>query len=232
MSKDRDKQIQLISNKARKSYLKQYPSLAHLRDDIKNAAVLGVVKAIDHLNRSGKPIDDAYLMKAAKRSISDTVNELGDQLPIPRSSKKLAERNGSQIDTTLVDRLPADFDIEDRRGPSLMSQVIECCANDTERTIVKMLDAEYNQRQIAKYLQVDFRRVSEIIQTIKQRFDNDEDGSDDEPYVRVRRVYDGKCHCGAPVESRYAIDDGRCENCMAIASQRFSGRSQRVRVSA
>jgi hypothetical protein len=221
----------ILVNKAVKNIIKRHPNLGYLADDLRAAGKLGLLDGINKAESAGQSISDAALMKRIKGAIYDTVQELSDALPIPRSSKRLAAKNGQTIDPTFVDKLPADFDIEDRRAPSLMSQVSECCATTTEKAIVTMLGAGYNQRQIATRLQTDFRRVNEIIQTIKQRFDDDEDGID-EPYIPVPKGRDGKCRCGQlPARWNYGNDD-RCEECYADDSQRWNGRSQRVRVTA
>jgi hypothetical protein len=92
-----------------------------------------------------------------------------------------------------------------------------------------MLGEGYNQRQIGTHLQTDPRRVSEMLQTIKQRVKNGEDGIDEE-YVPVPKGRDGKCRCGEPV-ARWSNAE-TCESCFGDDAQRFHGRSQRVRVTA
>lgn len=230
---DRDKLIvskKVVANKAAKSYINQFPELGHLKSDLQSAAMLGVVKAVDHLLTQGKAIDDAYLMVAAQRAILTTVDELGDTLRVPRSSKKLAAKNGVKIDQTFVGSLPADYDcVDDRGGPSLMCQVNDACRTDTERTIVSMLSQGYTQRQIATHLQSDPRRISEQFQKIKQRVRNGEDGIDEE-YIPVPKSPNGKCRCGKPPARWNYGNDDRCEDCYADDSFRFHGRSQRVKV--
>ena len=210
----------ILANKAVSNFLKRYPSLGYLRKDLQSAAKLGLM---DGINRCS---DDAALMKRIKGAISDTVQELSDGLPIPKSSKRLARKNGIEINPEFVDRLPAGFDIVDDRGSTLLTQVLECCRDDQERTIVRMLAGNWAQREIAEHLKLDFRRVSEAVAIIKRRFDDDEDGSD-EPYTKTKQGTNGHCRCGQSV-ARWT-NATTCESCYAEDAQKFHGRSQRAK---
>lgn len=218
---------EVIVNRAVKTYLSRYPSLEHLRQDLKQSGTLGLIEGVQHLIAKNKPADDdAYLTKCVQNAILNAVQEIGNALPIPRSSKSLARKNGFKIAPTFVNPLPAAFDKADC-GASLRSQLLECCSTDEEKQIVQLLGAGFSQQEIAKQLNRDFRRISETIQSLRKRFESDEDGTDsDEPYRPVNKGKNGKCRCGKPT-ARWSNAE-RCENCEADDYHRFDGRSRRV----
>lgn len=208
------------------AYLKRHPRLTHLRADLRSAGMIGLIQGIDRLSDSIQDADK-YLAKCILGALANCVaNE--NTIRIPARTRGRAKKAGRPIPSIFCRPLPEKL-VDSRLGDPL-NAVLECCRDDRERLIIRMLAAGHTQQQVAASIRVNQSRISQILKAIEQRYVSDDPGSDELPATCARKIGPSTiCGCGQPV--RFA-NENRCEDCWSLDQQRFHGRSQRVNTTA
>jgi len=145
--------ISLVDN-----HIRQFPFLAHLRDDLTSAGFTGLVSAVNQLMTeydSDRGNVNDYIVTAIMNEIYLTV-EAETTIPIPHATqyRKAAAGNKIKPMTAVVltlencpgDDMEASFDMRDL--------IESCCETDKDRTFVEMREAGYTLKEIAAALGV------------------------------------------------------------------------------
>ena len=140
-------------------FIRLFPQVAHLRDDLTSAAFLGLVKAVNGMARGCK-IKDVKKWDAACYMGTWINRELGrlieDETPIrvPHTSKDRANAQGQELPLPVVQyEIPERFEVPSYETELEMRDLIEsCCACEKERTFVAMKEAGHTFAEIAEAL--------------------------------------------------------------------------------
>ena len=137
-------------------FIRCFPEIAHLRDDLTSAAFIGLVKAVNKMaaGRGPRKKDSS----APADFIGMWINrELGrlieDETPIhvPHESDRLAKQKDEPIDPPVVcNVIPERFGVPSYEEEMETRDLIQsCCTCDEERTFVAMREAEHTLNKIA-----------------------------------------------------------------------------------
>jgi hypothetical protein len=138
------------------SFIRCFPGIAHLRDDLTSAAFTGLVKAVNQM------VEGCQIKQPDNWNPTDCIGawinrELGrlveDETPIrvPHTSKKRAKTRGRDLNPpTVCNAIPERFEIPSYEKELETRDLIEsCCTCDEERTFVVMREAGYTLVEIA-----------------------------------------------------------------------------------
>jgi RNA polymerase sigma factor (sigma-70 family) len=209
-----------------RSYLRRNPTMRHLRNDLHSAGTIGLLKGIDRL--APKMPDDAYLMTCIQGCFPEAVSH-EQTIRIPTRTHDARKKLGKPIEPIFCG--PLSDRIEDPNTANTLTAILECCRNDRERNIIRLRAAGLAQHEIASELDVSQARVSQVIDEIEWRFVCDDEQGSDEPFIKPIRECGTSttCECGQPVKF---TNENRCEDCYALAQQKYHGRSQRIKTAA
>lgn len=216
---------QPLIGRAVKTFLRKNPTFGYLKDDLRSEAQIALIKAIDHGHD-----DDSHIVRSILSHLSATIDLEANAIRIPASTRREAKRNGNELEPIKCESL-SEYHTDtlvDPRSHSI-TDVLECCKDAREREIVRMRAAGFKKLEIANTFGVHPGRITHILKQIEKRYGSDDDLSSDEPYIKVPQGTATHCRCGQPIEHRFC-NEGRCEDCFAIDSQRFDGKSRRVNV--
>jgi RNA polymerase sigma factor (sigma-70 family) len=141
------------------SFLRCFPHLAHLRDDLVSAGCVGLVRAVNQMAkgcrirkpRNWTPTD--HIGTAIYRKFGELIE---DESPIrvPHTSKDRARADGEELTVPpVVNEIPERFEVPAYERESETRDLIEsCCTCDAERKFVAMREAGYTYVEIAKAL--------------------------------------------------------------------------------
>ncbi len=137
-------------------FIRLFPQVAHLRDDLTSAAFLGLVKAVNGMAQ-GCEIKDVRKWDAACYMGTWINRELGrlveDENPIrvPHTSKDRANAQGQELPLPSVQYdIPERFEIPSYEKELAMRDLIEsCCTCEEQRTFVAMREAGHTLVEIA-----------------------------------------------------------------------------------
>jgi hypothetical protein len=141
------------------SFLRCFPHLVHLRDDLVSAGCVGLVRAVNQMARGCRirkpknwnPTD--HMGTAIYRKFSELIE---DESPIrvPHTSKDRARSEGEELEVPpVVNEIPERFEVPSYERESETRDLIEsCCDCEEERTFVAMREAGHTFVEIAKAL--------------------------------------------------------------------------------
>lgn len=157
-------------------FIRQYPEIAYLRDDLTSAAFVGLVKAVNKM-AAGKgprktncsaPVE--FMGMWINRELAEFVDS-ETTIRLPARSKYRAQAEGRELTPPTVVN-----DISERcASPSYQRDVeirdlIEfCCTSDTERTFVAMRREGHTLAEIAKAFGTPVHTVSNMKRKLKAR---------------------------------------------------------------
>jgi hypothetical protein len=158
------------------SFIRCFPEISHLRDDLTSAAFTGLVKAV---NRMAKGTARKYKGNWNPTDcIGSWINrELGrlveDEMPIrvPHESDRLAEKNGEPITPpTVCNVVPERFEVPSYEKELEMRDLIyACCTSEKERTFVAMREAGHSFAKIAAAIKMSPPSVSRLKKKLAAR---------------------------------------------------------------
>jgi len=141
------------------SFLRCFPHLVHLRDDLVSAGCVGLVRAVNQMAkgcrirkpRNWNPTD--YMGTAIYRKFSELIE---DESPIrvPHTSKDRARAEGEELEVPgVVNKKSERLEMPSYEGEFETRDLIElCCTCDEERTFVAMRKAGHTFVEIANAL--------------------------------------------------------------------------------
>jgi len=140
------------------NHIKQFPFLAHLRDDLTSAGFTGLVSAVNQLATDYNPergdFKD-YIATAVLNEIYQTA-EAETTIPIPHVTQWRKSAAGNKIKPMTAVVIPLEScPCDDMETSFDMRDLIEsCCLNQKDRTFVEMREAGYTLKEIAEALEV------------------------------------------------------------------------------
>jgi len=138
------------------SFIRCFPGVAHLRDDLTSAAFTGLVKAVNQmaegraLKYEGNWTPTDYIGTWINRELGRLIE---DETPIrvPHTSKDRASAQGQEVPIPIVQHdIPERFEVPSYEKELEMRDLIEsCCTCNEERTFVAMREAGHTLVEIA-----------------------------------------------------------------------------------
>ena len=159
------------------SFVRRYPQLEHLRDDLHSAGFVGLVKAVN---------------KMAEHKEPSKVNPTGYiSVAITHEFVKLAQKEAVHSGIELADSPEIDMDLADdvpEVSHSIPESVVDtnqseatelfelrdllqsCCESDEERTLLRMREEGCSDREIAEALNMSRTSIQRLRKELEQRF--------------------------------------------------------------
>jgi RNA polymerase sigma factor (sigma-70 family) len=141
------------------SFVRCFPEVAYLRDDLTSAAFVGLTKAVNKMAMRKGPRSAApsaptdFIGMWIDRELRElTVSET--TIHIPPRSKYRALAKGKELKTPVVQHdIPERFEVPSYQKQLEDRDLLEsCCVCDEERTLLAMWLAEHTDAEIAKAL--------------------------------------------------------------------------------
>ena len=140
------------------SFLRCFPGVAHLRDDLTSAAFVGLTKAVNQM-AEGKAVKYEGNWNPTD-CIGAWINrELGELIEAeglvpPHTSQHRAHAQGKELAVpTVIYAAHERFEVaSDEEELETRDLIASCCTCDEERTVVAMREAGRTQKQIAAVL--------------------------------------------------------------------------------
>lgn len=158
------------------SFIRCFPEIAHLRDDLTSAAFVGLVKAVNKM-AAGKgprkrapsaPVDfmGMWINRELGRLVEDETT-----IRVPHTSKARARSDGKVVTPpTIVNDVPERCAVPSyQKGVELRDLIETCCTNEAERRFIVMRRAEHTLAAIAKALGVPTHTISNLQRKLKGR---------------------------------------------------------------
>ena len=159
------------------SFIRRYPQLEYLRDDLHSAGFLGLVKAVNKMAEHEEPLKvnpTGYISVA----ITNEFVKLATKEAV-HSGIELAD--APEIDMDLVDDVPeVSHSIPESVVDTKQSAAIElfelrdllqsCCESDKERALIRMREEGRSDREIAETLNMPRPSVQRLRKELEERF--------------------------------------------------------------
>jgi len=158
------------------SFIRCFPEVDHLRDDLTGAAFVGLVKAVNKM-AAGKgprkrapsaPVDfiGMWINRELGRLVEDE-----SFVRVPHTSKDRARTDGQElIPPTICNDIPERFAVPSCQKDLEIRELIEaCCTSEAERTFVAMRREGHTLAEIAKALGTPVHTVSNLQRKLKAR---------------------------------------------------------------
>ena len=138
------------------SFIRCYPGVTHLRDDLTSAAFIGVTKAVNQIAEGNalkyegnwNPTDciGTWINRELGRLVEDEA-----PIRVPHTSKDRACAEGEKLKAPVViNHIPERFEVPSYERELEMRDLIEsCCTCEEERTFVAMREAGHSYAEIA-----------------------------------------------------------------------------------
>jgi len=138
-------------------YIRKHPEAAHLRDDLRSAGYVGLVQAVGAMARHRDPENSnptGYMSVAIRREISRFAdNEATISIP-DRTQREARKGNRPLVAPAVRQGIPKSLADS---GPDAAQKLAEtrdlldsCCQSEDDRTILRMREEGYADRDIAK----------------------------------------------------------------------------------
>jgi len=159
------------------SFVRRYPQLEYLRDDLHSAGFLGLVKAVNKMAEHEEPskVNPTGYISVA---ITNELVKLATKEAV-HSGIELAD--APEIDMDLVDDVPeVSHSIPESVVDTKQSAAIElfelrdllqsCCESDKERALIRMREEGRSDREIAETLNMPRPSVQRLRKELEERF--------------------------------------------------------------
>ncbi len=148
------------------NYVRQYPHLAYLRDDMTSAGFVGLVRAVGQLPEEydpelGEP--GGYIVPAVTREILQMI-EAENMIRIPHTTQYENTANGKRIKPlTPCTATLETFTCDSEEALFEMRDLIQsCCRCPEERVFVEMREAGYSVKEIAEALKLSIPKTYRV----------------------------------------------------------------------
>jgi len=138
------------------SFIRCFPGMSHLRDDLTSAALTGLVKAVNKLaaGKGPRSTDLSAPVEFIGMWINRELRQLLESesvIHLPARSKYRARAEGEELKAPVVcNVIPERFEVPSYEKELEMRDLIEsCCTCAEERTFVAMREAAYTLAEIA-----------------------------------------------------------------------------------
>ena len=159
------------------SYVRRYPQLEHLRDDLHSAGFVGLVKAVNKMAEHKEPskvnptgyisvaITHEFVKLAKKEAVHSGI-ELADTPEIDMDASGDVPEVSHNIPESVVDtNQSATTELLELRD---MLQT--CCQSEEERTLLRMREEGYSDRDIAETLNMPHTTTYTLRKELEERF--------------------------------------------------------------
>ena len=158
------------------SYIRCYPNVAYLRDDLHSAGFVGLVQAVNKMAEHDQPNNvnpTGYVSVAITREIArlaENESAMGlTSIPEPAdgpSSDDDVPEVGHNVPESII-----DVNASAAQGLFELRDLIEsCCETDEERTLIRMREEGYADRDIAEALKMPHTAAYTLRKELEQRF--------------------------------------------------------------
>jgi hypothetical protein len=152
-------------------FLSYFPQYSYLEGDLMGEGLLGLVEAVDVIQRNEAPgVNPTGLIALRIKWHLGTAVEQGQDIHLPRTSRRRGEARGEPV--TPCKRVEAMLDALPSTETSLadLKECIEtCCWTDTEKEIVRLRELGSTDQEIAGYLGLPMTTVYMLRQGIYAR---------------------------------------------------------------
>ena len=139
------------------SFVRCFPGITHLRDDLASAAFTGLVKAVNKMAAGEGPRSTApsapldFIGMWINRELGELV-ESETTIRLPARSKYRARAQGNELSSpTVCNVIPERFAVPSYEKELEMRDLIDaCCTCDEERTFVAMREAGHTYAEVGK----------------------------------------------------------------------------------
>lgn len=168
----------LVGNKVN-AFIRGHPQAGHLRDDLRSAGYIGLVQAVNAMDKHENPENPnptGYLSIAIHREIKRLAD--GEALiSVPDRTQRDARKENRQIKAPTVHQgIPKSFDDQKQDSPleviELRDLLDSCCESDDERTILRMREEGYSDRNIADAIGLSHTTTYMMRRELEKRFQN------------------------------------------------------------
>lgn len=168
----------LVGNKVN-AFIRGHPQAGHLRDDLRSAGYIGLVQAVNAMDKHENPENPnptGYLSIAIHREIKRLAD--GEALiSVPDRTQRDARKENRQIKAPTVHQgIPKSFDDQKQDSPleviELRDLLDSCCESDDERTILRMREEGYSDRDIADAIGLSHTTTYMMRRELEKRFQN------------------------------------------------------------
>ena len=133
------------------SFIRAFPNVKHLRDDLTSAGFLGLTGAVNALAAGLQANNPTFYL--AKSIVTEIGKALEDETPIrvPYTSRRRAQEADEPLVPPIVQNvIPERFEVPSYEKELEMRDLIEsCCTCNEERTFVAMREAGHTLVEIA-----------------------------------------------------------------------------------
>jgi len=137
------------------AFIRSFPSIAHLRDDLVSAGCVGLVKAVNKMARGEGPrITDPdaptdFIGMWMNRELGVLV-DAEHTIRLPARAKYRARANGQELEAPEgCNAIPERFEVPSYQEELEIRDLIDsCCAGEDERTLVAMREAGHTLVEI------------------------------------------------------------------------------------
>ena len=166
----------LVGNKVN-AFIREYPEAAHLRDDLRSAGYIGLVQAVNAMDKHENPENanpTGYLSIAIHREIKRFADSEA-VISVPDRTQRDARKKNRQIKAPAVHQgIPkssADQKQDSQREVIELRDLLDsCCESDDERTILRMREEGYSDREIAEAIGLSHTTTYMMRREMEKRF--------------------------------------------------------------
>jgi hypothetical protein len=161
------------------SFIQRNPQLAHLRDDLHSAGFTGLVQAV---NKTAEGSDianpNSYISVAISREIAKLAEKeavhIGIELVNLLERDPLADTESADSVPEVSHNIPESVVDTNRSAVTELSELRDliesCCETDEERTLIRMREEGYADRDIADALSMPHTAAYTLRRELEQRF--------------------------------------------------------------
>lgn len=165
------------------NHLRQFPEMAFYRDDITSAALVGLIKAVDAMQKKGFKKDanpTGYIAATIENHITECIDE-NTTIVVPHRTQKRARDEGKPIERPkFVSAKDSEkhfatlLDADENAAFDLEEEIKACCQDESDLKIVSMRKEGYTDSEIAETIgmsgqQAISRRRAKIFERLKVR---------------------------------------------------------------
>jgi RNA polymerase sigma factor (sigma-70 family) len=158
-------------------YLRRHQHLGHLKEDIRSAATIGLVKATDRLLVREKPKSiSGFIMRAMQKTVQDWIDK-EQTIYVPTRTKTRSKKQNKPIITPKVERLAIEPTVDMDAAHETLCDLLTLCESDVERRIVRLKADGNSSRSVSKQLKISRETITAILLKLRTRWE--EQNADD-----------------------------------------------------
>ena len=163
------------------SYIRRYPQLEHLRDDLHGAGFVGLVQAVNKMAEHKEPSNvnpTGYIsvaithefVKLAKKEAVHSGIELADTPEIDMDATEDTTVDAPNVSHSIPESVIDVNQSESLELLELRDLIESCCESEKERTLIRMRAQRYSDREIAEVIGLTHTATYKLRKELEQRF--------------------------------------------------------------